>query len=74
MKQVSFYLNKQLYRKITSISGRVSYLRGGEVIDPQEYDEAEHNYKVGCVMAPIAPQLPEDLLWAIQNHIKVASN
>lgn len=74
MKKIEFWLNKKLYQKFTSLSGTVTYFRDGYLMTSHEFDEAEHNYKVGRVMTPIVPQLPEDLLWAIQNHIKVASN
>ena len=72
MKKIEFRLGKHVYQKYIQLSGIQIYFKDGIAIDEDEYETARALF--GAHMTPTTLQTEQDLMWAICNHIKVASN
>ena len=70
MKKTEFWMDGHHYSRIIKLSGYPHSYMDDEEISNYEYDEALSRR----MMRPQATQSPEDLLWAIHNHVRIASN
>lgn len=68
MRKYEFRLGKHVYQRFVRLAGPDIYFKDGYSIDPYEYETAQA--LLGVNMKPTLPQTEEDLLWAIQHHVK----